>query len=168
MGKSGFINPDKLHKRHNEPFTVTIPPPNVTGILHISHAYESYLQDAVVRYKRMLGKKVLWVPGTDSAAIATQTRVEKNIKKEEKKTRHDLGRDELVKRVEKYAKESESTILNQIRKMGSSLDWSRYAYTLDEKRSEAVATAFKRMYDAGLIYRGHRIINWDQKGKSTI
>ncbi|MCH8049950.1 valine--tRNA ligase [Patescibacteria group bacterium] len=166
--KSGFFNPDKLPKRHKEPFTVTLPPPNVTGILHIGHAYESSLQDAVVRYKRMLGKKVLWVPGTDSAAIATQARVEKNIKKEEKKTRHDLGRDELVKRVEKYAKESESTILNQIRKMGSSLDWSRYAYTLDEKRSEAVATAFKRMYDAGLIYRGHRIINWDPKGQTTI
>ena len=84
--KSGFFNPDKLPKRHKEPFTVTLPPPNVTGILHIGHAYESSLQDAVVRYKRMLGKKVLWVPGTDSAAIATQARVEKNIKKEEKKT----------------------------------------------------------------------------------
>ena len=93
---------------------------------------------------------------------------EKNIQKEEGKSRYDLGREELVKRVSKFAKDSENTIISQVKKMGASLDWSRYAYTLDEKRELAVTTAFKRMYDAGLIYRGNRIVNWDPKGQTTI
>ncbi len=166
--KSGFFNPDNLPGDRKEPFTVVLPPANVTGVLHIGHAYESSLQDAAVRFARMRGKKVLWVPGTDSAAIATQARVEKNIQKEEGKTRHELGREELVKRVTTFAKNSEDTILGQLRKMGDSLDWSRYAYTLDEKRNLAVFTAFKRMFDAGLIYRGNRIVNWDPKAQTTI
>src|SRR4051812_40566210 len=116
----------------------------------------------------MRGKSALWIPGTDSAAIATQARVEKNIQKNEDKSRYDLGRDELVRRVHEFAKASEDTILSQVRKMGASLDWSRYAYTLDEKRQLAVNTAFKRMYDAGLIYKGDRIVNWDPKGQTTI
>jgi valyl-tRNA synthetase len=116
----------------------------------------------------MRGKKALWVPGTDSAAIATQARVEKDIQKAEGKNRHDIGREELVRRVAEFAKQSESTILQQVRRMGASLDWSRYAYTLDEKRNRAVVTAFKRMYDAGLVYRGNRIVNWDPKGQTTI
>jgi valyl-tRNA synthetase len=165
---SGFFNPDNLPGERKESFSLVLPPPNVTGTLHVGHAYEDTLQDVVVRYERMRGKKTLWIPGTDSAAIATQARVEKNILKDEKKTRHDLGREELVKRVREFAKNSEETILSQIRKMGASLDWSRYAYTLDEKRNTAVFTAFKRMYDAGLIYRGHRLINWDVKGQTTI
>ena len=171
--KSGFFNPDECVRqgvtREDAPvFSVVLPPPNVTGVLHIGHAYEDSLQDAVVRYNRMRGKRTVWIPGTDSAAIATQARVEKNIQKEEGKSRHDLGRDELVRRVTAFAKESEGTILGQIRRMGASLDWSRYAFTLDEKRNEAVATAFKRMYDAGLAYRGNRIVNWDPKGQTTI
>ena len=165
---SGYFNPDKLPGERTESFSIVLPPPNVTGSLHLGHAYEDTLQDIVIRFQRMRGKKVLWLPGTDSAAIATQARVEKNIQKEEKKTRHDLGREELVKRVHEFAKSSETTILSQVRKMGASLDWSRYAYTLDEKRNLAVLTAFKRMYDAGLIYRGHRIVNWDPKGQTTI
>lgn len=167
--KSGYFNPDNLpDAASREPFTVTLPPPNVTGVLHIGHAYEDSLQDSVVRYQRMRGKKALWVPGTDSAAIATQARVEKNIQKEEGKSRHDLGREELVRRVGEFAKNSEGNILGQIRRMGASLDWSRYAYTMDDKRNLAVATAFKRMYDAGLVYRGNRLINWDPKGQTTI
>lgn len=166
--KSGYFNPDNLPGERAESFVVMLPPPNVTGVLHLGHAYEDALQDAVVRYNRMQGKKALWVPGTDSAAIATQARVEKNLQKEEGKSRHDIGRDELVKRVADFAKASESTILNQIRRMGASLDWSRYAYTLDDTRNKAVFTAFKRMYDAGLIYRGNRIVNWDPKGQTTI
>lgn len=166
--KSGYFNPDNLPGSRNEVFTVTLPPPNVTGVLHLGHAYEDALQDAVIRYQRMTGKKTLWVPGTDSAAIATQARVEKDIQKSEGKSRHDLGREELVKRVSEFAKGSENTILSQVKKMGASLDWSRYAYTLDEKRNIAVLTAFKRMYDAGLIYRGNRIVNWDPKGQTTI
>lgn len=166
--KSGYFNPDNLPGDRSETFTITLPPPNVTGVLHLGHAYEDSLQDTVIRYQRMRGKKALWVPGTDSAAIATQARVEKNIQKDEGKSRHDLGREELVRRVYEFAKSSESTILNQVRKMGASLDWSRYAYTLDDKRNTAVFTAFKRMFDAGLIYRGHRIVNWDPKGQTTI
>ncbi len=167
--KSGYFNPDNLpNAADREPFTVTLPPPNVTGILHLGHAYEDSLQDTVVRFQRMRGKRALWVPGTDSAAIATQARVEKNIQKEEGKSRHDLGREELVKRVSAFAKASEGTILSQVKRMGASLDWSRYAYTMDDKRNAAVATAFRRMYDAGLIYRGNRIVNWDPKGQTTI
>jgi valyl-tRNA synthetase len=165
---SGYFNPDNLPTENDEVFSMVLPPPNVTGTLHLGHAYEDTLQDTVIRYQRMKGKKTIWIPGTDSAAIATQARVEKDLQKNEGKTRHDLGRDELVKRVFDFAKKSENTILNQIRKMGASLDWTRYAYTLDEKRNLAVNTAFKKMYDAGLIYRGSRIINWDNKGQTTI
>lgn len=166
--KSGLFNPDNLPGERSEYFSVVLPPPNVTGTLHLGHAYEDALQDIAVRFQRMNGKKALWIPGTDSAAIATQARVEKDLQKNEGKTRHDLGREELVKRVYEFAKNSESTILNQIRKMGTSLDWSRYAYTLDDKRNLAVNTAFKNMFDAGLIYRGSRIVNWDNKGQTTI
>ncbi|MES2437201.1 MAG: valine--tRNA ligase [Patescibacteria group bacterium] len=165
---SGYFNPDNLPGDRKETFTVVLPPPNVTGVLHIGHAYEDTLQDAVIRFQRMRGKKALWIPGTDSAAIATQARVEKNIQKDEGKSRHDLGREELVKRVNEFAKQSENTILSQVRKMGSSLDWSRYAYTLDEKRNKSVMTAFVNMYNAGLIYQGGRIVNWDPKGQTTI
>ncbi len=165
---SGFFNPDKLPGDRKESFTIVLPPPNVTGTLHIGHAYEDTLQDAVIRFERMRGKRALWIPGTDSAAIATQSRVEKNIQKEEGKTRHDLGREEMVTRVKKFAKDSENTILSQVRKMGASLDWSRYAYTLDEVRNKAVMTAFVNMYNAGLIYQGDRIVNWDPKGQTTI
>jgi valyl-tRNA synthetase len=166
--ESGFFNPDNLPGERTETFTIVLPPPNVTGTLHLGHAYEDTLQDIVTRFQRMCGKKALWIPGTDSAAISTQARVEKNLQKDEGKTRHDIGREELVKRVKEFAKQSEATILNQVRKMGASLDWSRYAYTLDDKRNRAVFTAFKNMYDAGLIYRGNRIINWDPKGQTTI
>jgi valyl-tRNA synthetase len=166
--ESGFFNPDNLPGDRAEVYSVILPPPNVTGTLHLGHAYEDTLQDIAIRYQRMRGKKALWIPGTDSAAIATQARVEKNIQKDEGKSRHDLGREELVKRVHAFAKESESTILNQVRKMGASLDWSRYAYTLDDKRNLAVTTAFVRMYQQGLIYKGTRIINWDPKGQTTI
>ncbi len=166
--ESGYFNPDKLPGERTEPFTITLPPPNVTGTLHVGHAYEDTLQDIVTRFQRMLGKKTLWLPGTDSAAIATQARVEKDLQKNEGKSRHELGREELVRRIYDFAKSSENTILSQVRKMGASLDWSRYAYTLDDKRNLAVSTAFKRMYDVGLIYKGHRIINWDPKGQTTI
>ncbi|MEK7613717.1 MAG: valine--tRNA ligase [Patescibacteria group bacterium] len=166
--ESGYFNPDRLPGERTEPYTVVLPPPNVTGILHMGHAYEDSLQDAVVRYQRMRGKKTLWIPGTDSAAIATQARVEKDIQKTEGKSRHDLGREELVLRVSEFAKASENTILNQVKKMGASLDWSRYAYTMDDTRNRAVFTAFVKMYEAGLIYRGHRIVNWDPKGQTTI
>ena len=165
---SGYFNPDKLPERHKEAYSIVLPPPNVTGTLHMGHAAMLAIEDILVRYKRMKGYKTLWLPGTDHAAIATQSKVEKELSKKEGKTRHDLGREEFLKRVNQFAQESHDTIVNQVKKMGASIDWSREAFTLDEKRSLSVRTAFKQMYDLGLIYRGTRIINWDPKGQTTI
>jgi valyl-tRNA synthetase len=165
---SGFFNPDNLPERHKEPFTIMMPPPNVTGVLHMGHALMLTTEDIMIRYQRMQGKKALWLPGTDHAAIATQSKVEKEIAKKEGKNRFDLGREELLKRVEKFAQDSHDTITSQVKTLGASCDWSREAFTLDEKRNLAVRTVFKKMYDDGLIYRGHRIVNWDPKGQTTI
>ena len=166
--ESGYFNPDNLLGDRKEVFSVALPPPNATGTLHLGHALEYSLQDAVVRYHRMKGEKVLWVPGTDHAAIATNTKVEKILIKEEGKNRHDIGREAFVKKVEDFVATSRSTMQRQIRKIGASLDWSREAFTFDEQRNLGVRTAFKRMYDAGLIYRGYRVINWDPKGQTTV
>lgn len=166
--KSGYFNPDNLPGERSEPFSIVLPPPNVTGTLHMGHAAMLAVEDTLVRFARMQGKKALWLPGADSAAIATQSKVEGILYKNEKKTRHDIGREELLKRIEAFTEESKATIINQIKKMGSSLDWDRYAYTLDEKRYTAVMTAFKRMYDDGLIYRGARIVNWDPNMQTTV
>lgn len=166
--KSGYFNPDNLPHQSGEPFSIVLPPPNVTGTLHMGSALMLAIEDIVVRYKRMQGYKTLWIPGTDSAAIATQARVEKDIQKAEGKSRHDLGRAELLKRIDAFIETTKSTIVGQMRAMGASLDWSRYAYTMDEKRYSAVMHAFIEMYNAGLIYRGHRIVNWDPKGQTTI
>jgi valyl-tRNA synthetase len=171
--ESGLFNPETsiekgFTKPDAEPFTIVLPPPNVTGTLHMGHAAMLAIEDIMIRYNRMKGKRTLWLPGTDHAAIATQSKVEKIIEKEEGKRKHDLGREEFLRRVEKFASDSHDTIVNQVRKMGSSIDWSREAYTLDEKRNYAVRTAFKKMYDDGLIYRKNRVINWDPKGQTTI
>ena len=166
--ESGYFNPDKLPERHKETYSIVLPPPNVTGTLHMGQGAMLAIEDILIRYKRMRGYKTLWLPGTDHAAIATQSRVEKIIEKQEGKRRHDLGREELLKRVGVFAQESHDTIVSQVKKMGASVDWSREAFTLDEKRNLAVRTAFKEMYDLGLIYRGNRIINWDPKGQTTI
>jgi valyl-tRNA synthetase len=170
---SGYFNPDNCVKDgitdpEAEVFSIVLPPPNVTGVLHMGHAAMLATEDIMVRYHRMTGKRTLWIPGTDSAAIATQSKVEKIIAKQEKQNRHDIGRTELLKRVDTFAEESKDTILDQTKKMGSSLDWSRYAFTLDGRRYQAVMTAFVNMYEDGLIYRGDRIVNWDPKGQTTI
>src|SRR3989338_2697079 len=170
---SGYANPDTmiaagLTKPDAPTYSIVLPPPNVTGTLHMGHAAMLAVQDILIRYHRMKGFRTLWLPGTDSAAIATQSKVETDIYKKEKKTRHDLGREELLKRIDAFVEESKTTIINQTKKMGSSLDWSRYAYTMDEKRYAAVMEAFVRMYDAGLIYRGDRIVNWDPKLQTTV
>jgi valyl-tRNA synthetase len=165
---SGYFNPDNLPGERRDSYTVILPPPNVTGTLHTGHATMLAIQDTIVRFKRMQGYKTLWLPGTDHAAIATQSTVEKKIQKEEGKNRHDIGREEMMNRINAFALESQSTILTQTRSMGSSLDWSRLAFTLDDTRSKAVATMFKKMYEDGLIYQGHRIVNWDTKGQTTI
>jgi valyl-tRNA synthetase len=171
--KSGYANPDVciekgITKPDAEPYSIVLPPPNVTGTLHMGHAAMLAIEDILIRYHRMRGYRTLWLPGTDSAAIATQSKVETDIYKAEKKTRHDLGREELLKRIEKFTDESKAIIIDQTKKMGSSLDWSRYSYTMDEKRYRAVMEAFVRMYDAGLIYRGDRIVNWDPKLQTTV
>lgn len=165
---SGYFNPDNLPERHKEPFSIVLPPPNVTGILHMGSAFMVAIEDIMVRYARMQGKKTLWVPGTDHAAIATQSKVEGEIYKKEGKRRHDIGREELLRRINAFAQESHDNIVNQLKKIGASLDWSREAYTLDEKRNLAVRTTFKKMYDDGIVYRGYRVVNWDPKGQTTI
>ena len=171
--KSGLFNPDECIAQgataaDAPTYSIVLPPPNVTGRLHMGHALMLAIEDAIVRYKRMRGFRTLWLPGTDHAAIATQSVVEKQVKKDEGLSRHDLGREELLKRIEAFAHESHDTIVGQLKTMGASLDWSREAFTLDEPRSRAVRTVFKKMYDAGLIYRGLRIVNWDPKGQTTI
>lgn len=163
--ESGFFNPDNLDGR---PYSIMMPPPNVTGVLHLGHALENSLIDTMARYQRMKGKKVLLLPGTDHAAVATQARVEKNlIEKGIKNPREKLGREKLLEIIKDYAEKSKKTILGQIKKMGTSCDWSRLAYTLDEQRSKAVKEIFIRMYNDGLIYRGYRVVNWSVKGQST-
>ncbi|MBI5003564.1 valine--tRNA ligase [Candidatus Kaiserbacteria bacterium] len=171
--QKGYANPDICIKlgitAPDAPtYSIVLPPPNVTGTLHMGHASMLAIQDILIRYHRMRGYRTLWLPGTDHAAIATQSVVEKKVMKEEKLSRHDLGRDELLRRIQQFATESHDMIVGQIRAMGASVDWTREAFTLDAKRNHAVNTAFKRMYDAGLIYRGNRIVNWDPKGQTTI
>jgi valyl-tRNA synthetase len=166
---SEYFNPDNLPDASTrEPFTITLPPPNVTGVLHLGHAFEDTIQDAVIRYQRMQGKKTLWVPGTDHAAIATQAKFEKEHYKKEGKSRHDYSRQDFFNMINKFALENQSAILGQLHKLGLSLDWSRLAFTLDKPRELAVKTAFKKMYEAGLIYRADRVVNWDPKGQTTV
>jgi valyl-tRNA synthetase len=163
--ESGYFNPDNLD---GEPFSIMMPPPNVTGVLHLGHAMENTIMDIMVRYQRMNGKKALLLPGTDHAAVATQAKVEKLlIEKGVEHPREELGREKLLHEIRKYAEESKATIISQIRKMGTSCDWSRLAYTFDDKRSLAVNTVFEKMYKDGLIYQGHRVVNWSVKGQST-
>ncbi|CAM6001431.1 unnamed protein product [Sphagnum balticum] len=170
--ESGYFNPDNLPAEltagNNEPFTIMMPPPNATGVLHMGHALGLTIQDTIIRFKRMQGFAALWLPGTDHAAIATQARVEKDVSKAEGKSRHDLGREELLKRIDAFVENTRATMVKQMRIMGASADWSREAFTLDAKRNLAVNTLFKDMYDTGLIYRGNRIVNWDPKGQTTI
>lgn len=171
--ESGYFNPDRMiedgyTENDAEAYSIVLPPPNVTGRLHMGHALMLAVEDVFVRAKRMQGYRTLWIPGTDHAAIATQSVVEKQIQKEEGRSRHDLGREEMLKRINAFAMASHDTIVGQVKTMGASLDWSREAFTLDETRTRAVHEVFKRMYDAGLIYRGNRIVNWDPKGQTTI
>src|SRR3990170_4773972 len=143
-----------------KPYCIMIPPPNVTGSLHMGHAFQDTLMDALVRYHRMLGDNTLWQAGTDHAGIATQMVVERQLEAEGKK-RHDLGREGFVRRVWQWKEQSGGTITKQLRRMGASLDWSRERFTMDEGLSAAVTEVFVRLYEEGLIYRGKRLVNWD-------
>jgi len=143
-----------------KPFTIVIPPPNVTGQLHMGHALDETWQDVLIRFKRMQGFETLWVPGTDHAGIATQIKLEEHLRKTEGLTRYDLGREKFVERVWEWKREYGSRIVEQLKSLGSSCDWSRERFTMDEGLSRAVREVFVRLYEKGLIYKGNRIINW--------
>jgi valyl-tRNA synthetase len=166
--KSGAFRAD--NKSNKEPFTISMPPPNATGQLHLGHAVMLALEDIFIRFARMQGKEALWVPGTDHAAIATESVVIKKIQKEEKMKdpRATLGREKLLTRIAEFVESSRGTIRSQVRKMGSSCDWSRERYTMDPTLNRCVNEVFVKMYKDGLIYRGHRIVNWDPKLQTTV
>jgi valyl-tRNA synthetase len=165
--KTGFFNPDKLPGKRKKKFVIVLPPPNVTGSLHMGHALNATIQDILIRQKRMQGFKTLWIPGTDHAGIATQVKVEKELKKEGK-TRFDLGREKFLERVWDWVRKYGGIILEQFKKLGCSLDWSRNRFTMDEKYCEAVNYAFWHYYKKGLIYKGKRLINWCKRCKSSL
>lgn len=152
-----------------EAFTISMPPPNATGQLHLGHAVMLALEDIFTRFARMQGKEALWVPGTDHAAIATENVVIKQLKEQGMKDpRKELGREKLVAKIAEFVEQSKATIRSQVRKMGSSCDWSRERYTFEPALNRCVNEVFKKMYDDGLIYRGHRIVNWDPKLQTTV
>ncbi len=150
------------------PFTIVIPPPNVTGALHMGHALNNTLQDVLIRWRRMQGYNALWMPGTDHAGIATQAVVERLVYQQEKQTRHDLGREELVKRIWEWKDRYEARILGQLKQMGCSCDWARTRFTLDPVCARAVRETFFRMFRDGYIYRGKRLVNWDAQLQTSV
>ncbi|HEX4610220.1 MAG TPA: valine--tRNA ligase [Urbifossiella sp.] len=156
--------PDPARK----PFTIVIPPPNVTGALHMGHALNNTLQDVLIRWRRMQGFNALWMPGTDHAGIATQSVVEKRLLAEEKKTRDDLGREELVRRIWEWKDRYEARILGQLKSIGASCDWQRTRFTLDPVCARAVRETFFRMFRDGYIYRGKRLVNWDAQLQTSV
>ncbi|XP_033763797.1 valine--tRNA ligase-like [Pecten maximus] len=166
--EQGYFKPDTKIKPGEERFVMCLPPPNVTGTLHLGHALTCSIQDAIARWYRMKGRSVLWIPGCDHAGIATQVVVEKRLARERNITRHDIGRELFVKEVWKWKQEKEDSILEQVKKLGSSLDWSRSCFTMDEKLSSAVTEAFVHLHDEGLIFRSKRMVNWCCHLKSAI
>lgn len=163
--EDGDFQPDM--RCNKDAFCVVIPPPNVTGVLHMGHALDDTLQDVLIRYNRMLGKKVLWQPGMDHAGIATQMVVERNLAKEGI-TRHDLGRDKFIETVWKWKEQSGGTICKQLRRLGASCDWTRSRFTMDEGLSRAVRKIFVSLYKDGLIYKAKKLVNWDSKFQTAV
>ena len=155
---AGYFTPQIDKKK--QPFTIVIPPPNVTGQLHMGHALDETLQDTIIRYKRMSGYCTLWVPGTDHAGIATQIKVEETLRKEKGLTRHDLGREAFTELVWEWKRKYGSRIIEQLKALGSSCDWTRERFTMDDTLSAAVRKTFVDFYNKGLIYRGYRISNF--------
>jgi valyl-tRNA synthetase len=169
--KKGFFKPDveaAAAAGEEGRFVMVIPPPNVTGTLHLGHALTESVEDAITRWNRMCGKPTLWLPGTDHAGIATQAVVEKRLYKEEGKTRHDLGREEFLKRVWEWKETYGGRITNQLRKLGVSVDWTRERFTMDDQCSKAVTEAFVQMFNDGIIYRSTRLVNWCPKLHTAI
>jgi len=157
--------PEGLRKK---PYSIVIPPPNVTGALHLGHALNNTLQDVLIRFHRMKGASTLWMPGTDHAGIATQSVVERQILESEGKTRHELGREELVRRIWEWRDRYGNRILEQLQRMGCSCDWDRTRFTLDEMCARAVRHTFVRLFQAGTIYRGKRLVNWDPVSQTAL
>ena len=155
--KKGYFKPSK--EEGKKPFTIMMPPPNVTGKLHMGHALDDTIQDILIRFKRMQGYKTLWLPGTDHASISTEMKVVEKLKKQGIK-KEDLGREEFIKEAWAWTKEYGGTIQQQQRKLGCSCDWERNRFTLDEGMSDAVLEQFIKLYEKGLIYKGKRMVNW--------
>ena len=166
--KSGFFNPDKLPKRHKKPYCIVIPPPNITGTLHMGHALNAVVQDILIRWRRLQGYKTLWLPGTDHAGISAQNVVEKKLLKEEGLTRFDLGREKFIKKMWQWMEKYGGIILEQFKKIGCSLDWSRTRFTLDKNYAEAVEKAFLHYYKKGWIYQGERVVNWCPRCQTSL
>ena len=155
-------NPEKV------PYCIVVPPSNVTGALHMGHALNGSIQDTLIRRARMKGYEALWLPGVDHASIAVQNVVERKVLREEGKSRWDLGREAFVERCREFALKTREQILGQYKRLGASLDWRRLRYTMDDDYVDAVLTAFIRLYNEGLIYRGNRITNWCPHDRSAI
>src|SRR5690349_6064371 len=150
-------------RRDAQPFTIVIPPPNVTGSLHMGHALNNTIQDVLCRFERMRGRDVLWQPGTDHAGIATQMVVERQLLERQQPGRRDMGREKFLERVWEWKAESGGIIVNQLKRLGASCDWSRERFTMDEGLSRAVLKVFVELYNNGLIYKDKRLVNWDPK-----
>src|SRR3989344_150163 len=172
--ESGYFNPDKLPPptagqagKRTKTFTIAVPPPNVTGSLHMGHALNATIQDIIIRQKRMQGYKTLWLPGTDHAGIATQNVVEKDLKKQGI-SRHDLGREKFLEKVWEWKEKYGDIILNQFKKLGCSLDWSRTRFTMDEGYQKAVEAAFEHYHKKGWLYKAEKVINWCVKDQTSL
>ncbi|NCS32757.1 class I tRNA ligase family protein, partial [bacterium] len=165
--KSGYFNPDKLPRRHKKPYCVIIPPPNVTGTLHMGHALNATIQDILIRWRRLQGYKTLWLPGTDHAGIATQVVVEKELKKEGR-NRFDLGREKFIERIWQWKEKYGDIISDQLKKLGASCDWSRTRFTMDEDYIKATEQAFSHYYKKGLIYQGEKTVNWCPRCQTSL
>jgi valyl-tRNA synthetase len=162
--KSGAFKPSG----DGQPYAIVIPPPNVTGVLHMGHALNNTLQDVLIRYHRMRGYRTLWQPGTDHAGIATQMVVERQLAQEGNVGRRELGRDKFLERVWQWKEKSGGSITNQLKRLGASCDWSRERFTLDKGLNDAVTKVFVELYQEGLIYRDKRLVNWDPQFQTAI
>ena len=165
---AGAFRAGRPERANDDPYCIVIPPPNVTGSLHMGHALNNTLQDILCRFERMRGKDVLWQPGTDHAGIATQAVVERQLMERQEPGSREMGREAFIKRVWEWKAESGGAIIGQLKRLGASCDWSRERFTMDEGLSRAVVKVFVQLYDEKLIYRDKRLVNWDPMLKTAI